>query len=108
MSIQAVAWALDHSQSRGVDRLVLIALANHANGETGQCWPSQRTIAREAGVATGTVSEALKRLTEIGEVEIVAPGDQRRSTRYRLPLTLSTGAQEMSAGCSPGERSVSV
>lgn len=92
MSIQAVGWVLDHSASRGFDRLVLIALANHA-GDDRMCFPSQRTIASEAKVSKGSVSNAIEALVELGELEIVSIGDHRRSTRYRL--TLSTGAHDV-------------
>jgi hypothetical protein len=97
MSIQAVAWVLTHSRSRGIDRLVLISIANHADAEL-VAWPSMRTIADEAGVAAGTVSHATRRLVEIGELEIIDRGDSRRSTTYRL-------VQEMNARQrSPDER----
>lgn len=92
MSIQAVGWVLDHSASRGFDRLVLIALANHA-GDDRTCFPSQRTIADEAKVSKGSVSNAIEALVALGEIEIVTLGDHRRSTRYRL--TLSTGAHDV-------------
>lgn len=84
MSIQAVAWVLDHSQSRGIARLVLISLANHHNGGTGQCNPGYRRIAREAGIARGTISNAIARLVELGEIEVEEPGTSHKSARYRL------------------------
>lgn len=90
MSIQAVAWVLDHSESRGFARLVLIALANHAN-DSHECWPAQRTLAREAGMSPGSVPEQIRKLVDLGELEIVEAGGARRSARYRL-----TFAQEMS------------
>lgn len=83
MSIQAVGWVLDNSASRGVDRLVLISLANHANA-SDLCWPAQRTIAREAGIALGTVSNAVARLVTLGELAVVEPGTTRTTARYRI------------------------
>lgn len=84
MSIQAVAWVLDQSRSRGFTRLVMISLANHANKETGECWHSVRTIAAEAGVSKSTVADHVRRLVELGEVELLDEGGPRRSARYRL------------------------
>lgn len=105
MSIQAVGWVLEQSESRGFPRLVMIALANHAN-DTHECWPSQRTIAREAGVSTGMVPKAVAELVDLGEIEIVAPGDARRSTRYRLRFPQrSPGEHSPDDERSPGERS---
>lgn len=106
MSIQAVGWVLDHSQSRGFSRLVLIALANHANSETNECWPSQRTIATEAGISPGAVPAQVRALVDLGEIEMVEPGGPRRSARYRLTFQRSgdehKSAQEMSAARGPG------
>lgn len=101
MSIQAVGWVLECSEAKGITRLVLIGLANHAN-DRGICFPSMRTLAREAHVSLGAVSASIDRLTTLGEVEIIQPGDNRRSTRYRLTYK---SVREMNADSSPNERS---
>lgn len=90
MSIQAIAWVFDYSQATGTDRLVLLALANHANSETGECHPGYRRIAHEANCAPSTVTAAIRRLVELGEVEVSARGTGRATTKYHLPW-LSTG-----------------
>lgn len=87
MSIQAVAWVLDHSRSRGFARLVLISLANHHSAVTDQCNPGQRLIAQEAGMATGSVPAQIRKLVELGEVEVVDAGGSHRSASYRLTFT---------------------
>lgn len=68
MSIQAVGWVLDQSETGGSERLVLISLANHADKD----WlagPSMRTIAAEARVSRGTVRRWLEALAEGGHIE---------------------------------------
>lgn len=85
MSIQAVGWVLDHSESRGLARLVLVALANHANDQR-ECWPAQRTIAREAGISPGSVGAQVRKLVALGEVTVLEAGTPRRAARYRLRL----------------------
>lgn len=102
MSIQAVAWVLDHSESRGVDRLVLISLANHAN-QDGMCWPAQRTVAKEAGIGNGTVANAVSRLVELGEIEVVENGTARRSTRYRFAHLVSAASNPVMSAASTSE-----
>lgn len=68
MSIQAVAWVLEHECStEGNERLVLIALANHV-GEEWDCWPSVATVAREANVSERTAQRCIARLCELGLV----------------------------------------
>lgn len=84
MSIQAVAWVLEDSKARGHARLVLISLANHHNKGTAQCNPGHRTIAREAGISTGSVSAQIKKLVELGEIEVLDPGTSHRPAFYRL------------------------
>jgi hypothetical protein len=83
MSIQAVSWVLEESRSRGYARLVLLSLANYANDDD-ECWPSMRTIARNAGISLGAVPPQIQELVDLGEVEIVKKGSHRRSSRYRI------------------------
>ena len=85
MSIQAMAWVLDNSRSEGVARLVLIALANHYNVNTGQCDPGLRCIAREANCSTGGVQDAVRRLVDLGELIVAQPGKGKATTKYHLP-----------------------
>lgn len=87
MSIRAIAWVLEHSEAEGVDRLVLIAIANHVRGDGGESRPGQRRIAREARVAQSTASRAIRRLVESGELEIVTTGRGQTTNRYRLSTT---------------------
>lgn len=84
MSIQAVSWVLEHSEARGLARLVLIALANHAD-DRRECWPSSNALAHEARVSRATVFRALDELVALGEVEKVENGSARgRANRYRI------------------------
>lgn len=105
MSIQAVAWVLEHSQSRGYARLVLIALANHCD-DRGVCWPSFRTVARQAGVSLGAAHKQVGALVALGEVEVLDAGHSRRSATYHLPFAdLRSDAERSTDERSPRERS---
>ena len=110
-----MAWVLEHeATTTGTDRLVLLALANHAN-DNGEAWPSIDTIAREAGVQRRqTVKDALARLVAAGLIERKINGApdhrlraDRRPNLYRLTgarLTAprgGTGAREASPGDEP-------
>lgn len=83
MSIEATGWVLDHSTTEGRDRLVLLVIAWHAERDSGECWPGQRLIAREARCSIGTVSNAVRRLAQLGEIE-VERGRGNRPSRYRM------------------------
>lgn len=79
MSIQAVAWVLEHSEATLADRLVLIAIANHADARGWNAWPAVPQIAREARCGRATVFRALEALEEAGELVV-----QRRPGRSNM------------------------
>lgn len=57
----------ERSTVRGPARAVLMALADRAN-DSGKCWPSHATIARDSGVCVSTVKTALRNLRAAGFV----------------------------------------
>lgn len=84
MSIQAVAWVLEHSKAELADRLVLIAIANHCDARGHNAWPSAKHIAREARVTRRTVQRAIQSLEKLGELIVERrPG---RPSNFQLPL----------------------
>lgn len=85
MSIQAVELAFLHSRSRNGARLVLLALASHAD-ERMEAWPSVETLRLKAGLDHGrSVTRCLRELENMGEV--VRVGMARAGvTKYRLVL----------------------
>lgn len=113
-----MSWVLD--QVHGVnsaDRLVLLSIANYAEKDGSNAWPSHRTIANEADLHVDTVKRSIRRLAKLGlvKVETNAGGDRdcppdRRPNRYTLPLfgrTWNGGAADPSregdAASPPGE-----
>ena len=70
MSIQAVAWVLEHSEATLADRLVLIAIANHADARGWNAFPSVRLIGIEARCGRTTVFRALEALERSGELAV--------------------------------------
>ncbi len=96
MSVQAISWVLEHSPAKGTDRLVLIAIANHAGPITHmgtyEAWPGVETIAREAGLdRPRTAQDALSRLVAAGALVRVINGApdyrcraDRRPNLYRI------------------------
>lgn len=81
MSIQAIAHVLEHSESRGFPRLVLLAIANHADAFGMNAYPSIGKIAQEARIHRATVYRSLEVLEEAGEIEITMTGGLRH---YRV------------------------
>jgi hypothetical protein len=93
MSIPGFAWALEQGAVLDLlpaDRLVLIYLADKANG-IGVCWPGQDAICRYTGLALRTVRTSIHRLAELGPITLEqAPGV---ATRYLInrPATPANG-----------------
>jgi hypothetical protein len=69
MSIQAVAWALGQ-KIPGTNKLVLIALANYADEETGHCWPSVEKIAHQASCSPRSVHSYIGALRRNGFLDV--------------------------------------
>lgn len=70
MRIQAVAWALEQYIPTPIAKLVLVSLANHANHETGECWPKIETIAHECSCSIRSVQRYVRVLEEKGLVRV--------------------------------------
>ena len=66
MSAEAIRLVLDHSQSKGTARLVLLVLAERCNGARGdlRCWPSLVVLAQETGLNKSNLCRALTHLEE--------------------------------------------
>lgn len=88
MSNRALSAAFQHSKSKGSARLILLAMADEANDEglLTAYRRSQSHLASKANIDPGTAGRAIKTLEELGEVEVLARGDGRASSDYRLHL----------------------
>ncbi|MFI6819704.1 helix-turn-helix domain-containing protein [Micromonospora sp. NPDC050187] len=86
---------------RGTDRLVVLAIAAHAD-TTGDAWPSVQTIADYVGVSERTVQRSLARLVNLGR--LVWRHVAGRATRtYRIVID---GVSSAIKGVSSGKRGV--
>jgi hypothetical protein len=90
MSVQAISWVLDHSESRLGPRHVLISIANHAKSDGTGAWPSVSTIAREAHLSIRQVQYCLVSLAKLGELR-VSSGGPHGCNLYSLPKMLVQG-----------------
>lgn len=94
MSVQAMSWVLDHSESELASRLVLLAIANHCDSVGRNAWPSQEKIADEAHVSVRTVKRCVVTLSEMGELTVGnrqgAAVGRARTNYYELPLFIAS------------------
>lgn len=85
MSIQAVSWALEQIAPMA-PKFILVCLANYAD-ENGECWPSIKTMARNAGCGERSVYRYLDELMELGLIEKqeqTGKNGGRTASRYKL------------------------
>lgn len=54
MSFQAMSWATEQVLP-AMQKIVLLMLANRTNHDTGLCYPSHETLAKEYGMTTRSV-----------------------------------------------------
>lgn len=79
MSVHVISWVLKNSETALADRLVLIVIADHANANGENSYPSIPTIARDANLSERQVYRCLKNLESGGH--IVATGETRLHTK---------------------------
>ena len=99
MSMIAVGWAMQQELGT-MPKMALMVLAEHYNGETGQCNPSIKRIATMAGMAERTVERQLKDLVFKGYVKIEEhrrEDGSRTSNQYNL-LMAPRGAPKTPGG----------
>lgn len=71
MSDQARDWVWNHSQSKGVARLVLLAMAERASGPECLVAAGSTWLMEQANSSRSAVLSALDRLAEAGEITLV-------------------------------------
>ena len=97
-----MTWVFSHSTAAGADRLLLLAIADHAGDDGGDAWPSVPTLARKTGVSERSVQRGISRL-EAGGLLVVERGQGRRGTNlYRVVMAPPAGGDELSPVPSPG------
>jgi len=70
VSIYVSTWCWQHSRASGADLLVLLAIADQANDDGQEAWPSHATLADRCRVSVKTTQRATQRLMELGELTV--------------------------------------
>lgn len=90
MSIEALKWAFEQEQVPPGPRFVLVALANRANEEGGDLYPSLRWIKKKTGIPERTIRSHITDLERRGllvKTERRREDGGRTSNEYLLPLS---------------------
>lgn len=72
MSVRVMSWVWDHSRSEGTDRLVLLAIADAADHDETNTWPSIATLAAKCRLSERSAKWCVRSLVEAGELQPVA------------------------------------
>ncbi len=88
MSLEAYRDVWEHSKAKGTARLILLALADHAD-ENGVAWPSLSRLAKYVNVSKENVCRNISRLIKMGELSRVGtvPSKQGKpGTKYKIEM----------------------
>jgi hypothetical protein len=86
-----MSWVWDHSKSRGAQRLVLLAIADHANDDGLDAYPSVTRLARKTGMTERGVRKAIDALVELKELhKSDNKGGRGVVNRYRVIMSTSS------------------
>ena len=93
MSIEAFKWAKTWQVGSAPAKAVLLMIADHYNDADRRAWPSIQTLARETETSESTVRRAVRRLEQLGLIEVESwyrHNDRgtvdQMSNRYYLPM----------------------
>lgn len=86
MSHVVVSWVLDQSKSRGADRLVLLVIAEHANDNGANAYPSLTRIAKRANMDKRTAQRSIRALVASGELKVSDSTGPQGVHRYRVVM----------------------
>ncbi len=99
MSFELTAWALKVRCRTAAQKLVLMALAHHAQDDGGRIYPGVAALAELAQITERSVRRLLSELTKIGLLSIVEHGQGGRgqATRYAMNVEMLRWLREEGA-----------
>lgn len=98
MSIRCQSWVYQHSEARGNDRLVLLAIADEANDDGTNAYPGIVTIAHKARVNKRTTMRCIDRLEEDGRLIVQRPETSGRGHHNTYIVVMSEPPAEAPKG----------
>lgn len=88
MAIKVMTRVWDTSKSKGNDRLLLLAIADHTDDD-GICWPSIPRLAEKTNVLERQVMRNIAHLEKIGELYVEHNRGRHRNNRYLVTVGLT-------------------
>ena len=95
MSVRCQAWVYEFSEATANDRLVLLAIADEANDEGDEAWPSLDRLSHKTRLPKRTVMRCIGRLEEAGGLEVERPERNGRGHHNRYRIRMEKGGQSV-------------
>jgi hypothetical protein len=70
VSVKVIGWVWGHSRSRGSERLVLLAIADHCDHDGRNAYPRMAGLAQKTGLSERTVRRSIRALEALGELVV--------------------------------------
>ena len=86
-----MTWVWEHSWVKGSELLLLLAIADHADDQGRNAWPSVARLADRTRVDRRTIQRLLRRLAQQGCLEIEPTEGPRGTNRYTVVMTPQAG-----------------
>ncbi|MET9073917.1 hypothetical protein ABZX95_17455 [Streptomyces sp. NPDC004232] len=103
MTLDAMHWVWNHSQSKGNTRIALLYVADQVRTSACEIRVGQRELMGALNTASkGTAEAAVKKAVELRELEIVEAGTGRRPALYRLPKAVGYAREALSSAPDSG------
>ncbi|MFJ4356873.1 hypothetical protein ACIP25_11450 [Streptomyces massasporeus] len=100
MTLDAMHWVWNHSQSKGNARIALLYVADQVRDPACEVRIGQRELLVALNTRSkDTVEKAIKTAVELGELEVAAPAAGRRPVLYRMPKAI--GYLRPATACAP-------
>lgn len=84
MSIKHMAYVWDSVMVGGSELLVMLAIADSADRETGEAFPSVPFVASKCRLSERQTARIIKTLVDDGDLELIKRGGGRRSNVYKI------------------------
>lgn len=81
-----MSWVWEQSRAEGTDRLILLAIADSANDDGGNAFPSIETLSDKAKVSERTVQRSVRSLVLLGELQVIPNAGRNGTNVYRVRM----------------------
>ena len=102
MSVRVMTAVWERSRASGTDRLVLLAIADHAHDDGRGAYPSQALLARKTRLTERTIRSCVARLESSGELAVIRRSGRPSAYEVRVAAETPEGSSGVTGEGSSG------